>query len=185
MAPMPSYVYAMLLTGWAVWLAPFLLRMRNFRAPATIDRRARWGLLIEVVAFSLLWQTRFWERSPHVWQTVLSALCFAVAGCFSWAAVRTLGRHLRFDAGLDADHQLVRTGPYRIVRHPIYTSLLFLMFGLGFVIAPFWLFCVALAIFFVGTTIRIRVEDALLAERFGEQFEAYRREVPALIPFLK
>ena len=185
MAPMPIYAYVMLIAGWAVWIAPFLLYPRSPRTPATIDRRARWGMVIEAVAFTLLWQTRFWERSPQAWRTLLSALCFVAAACFSWTAVRTLGRHLRFDAGLDADHQLVRSGPYRTVRHPIYSSLLFLLLAVGFLVTPFVLLGVALAVFFIGTAIRIRTEEGLLAARFGEQFEAYRRAVPALIPFLR
>jgi protein-S-isoprenylcysteine O-methyltransferase Ste14 len=44
---------------------------------------------------------------------------------------------------------------------------------------------VASLIFVMGTEIRVRVEDELLAARFGEQFLAYRRSVPAYVPFLR
>jgi protein-S-isoprenylcysteine O-methyltransferase Ste14 len=181
---MPAYSYLILMAGWVVWVAPFLLYKRSSSTPATVDRRARWGILIEALAFALLWQGRFWERMPAVWQVVASVLCFIAGASFSWKAVRALGRHWRVDAGLDRDHELVRAGPYGIVRHPIYTSLLFVLLGTGFLIAPWRLFLAALAIFLIGTRIRVRIEDGLLAARFGEQFEAYRRSVPAFIPFL-
>ena len=179
---MPSYAYAILLTGWLAWGAPFFLYKRSTSSPVKVDRRARWGILLEVIAYSLLWQTRFWEKSPQVWRTTLAVLFLGVAVLFSWTAVRSLGRHWRIDAGLDSDHELVRSGPYRIVRHPIYASMLFLLLGTGFLIAPMLLILASLAIFIFGTEIRVRVEDGLLASRFGEQFEAYKRAVPAYIP---
>ena len=96
-----------------------------------------------------------------------------------------LGRHWRIDAALSSDHQLVTTGPYGIVRHPIYTSMLCMVFGTGFMITPLRTLLVASLIFVMGTEIRVRVEDELLASRFGEQFLAYRRSVPAYVPFLR
>jgi protein-S-isoprenylcysteine O-methyltransferase Ste14 len=59
-----------------------------------------------------------------------------LASLLSWTATRALGRHLRFDAALTPDHQLVRSGPYRLLRHPIYTSMFCLLLGTGFVITP-------------------------------------------------
>ena len=113
-------------------------------------------------------------------------LCFiflALAGLLSWTSARALGRQWRFDAGLNADHQLVQSGAYRFVRHPIYTSMLCLMLGTGFLIAPLLILAIATALAVSGTEIRVRIEDALLASRFQESFEAYRRRVPAYIPF--
>jgi len=166
-------------------MLPFLLFKRSSRTPAKVDRRARWGILIEAVGFSLLWQSRFWEPSPSLWRALLSALCLIAAALFSWTAVRALGRHWRIDAGLDADHELIRSGPYAIVRHPIYTSMLFLLLGTGFLVAPGLLLGASLTVYIAGTMLRVRIEDALLAARFGEQFAAYRAAVPAFIPFLR
>jgi steroid 5-alpha reductase family enzyme len=90
----------------------------------------------------------------------------------------------RFDAGLNADHQLVQSGAYRVVRHPIYTSMLSLMLGTGFLITPMPVLLLATVLFVIGTEIRVRIEDALLASRFGEAFQEYKRRVPAYIPFV-
>ena len=70
-------------------------------------------------------------------------------------------------------------------RHPIYTSMLCILLGTGFMITPWRMLLVASLVFIVGMEIRVRVEDRLLASRFGEQFLAYRRSVPAYVPFLR
>jgi len=109
----------------------------------------------------------------------------ALASVLSWTATRALGRYLRFEAAVDADHQLVRTGPYRVVRHPIYASMLCLILGFGIMVARPVVFLVAMILFIAGTEIRVRVEDRLLAESFGEEFREYRRSTAAYIPLLR
>jgi protein-S-isoprenylcysteine O-methyltransferase Ste14 len=101
--------------------------------------------------------------------------------CFLGPA-RALGRHWRIDAGLSKDHELVRSGPYRFVRDPIYKSMLL---GTGFLITPLLVLLLSVLLFTIGTEIRVRIEDSLLASNFGEQFQEYKHSVHAYIPFLK
>jgi len=115
----------------------------------------------------------------------LAALFFVLASVWSWTGVRALGRHLRFDAALSQDHQLVRSGAYRWLRHPIYTSMFCLLLGTGFLFTPVPLLIAVIVVFAAGTEIRVRIEDALLATRFGEQFRDYQRTVSAYIPFIR
>jgi protein-S-isoprenylcysteine O-methyltransferase Ste14 len=103
----------------------------------------------------------------------------------SWSSVRHLGRQFRIQAGLYEDHRLIRTGPYRLVRHPIFASLLSALLCTLLLLTP-WQWCiVSLALFLLGTEIRIRTEERLLASRFPEEFLEYRRHVPAYLPFLR
>ena len=182
---MPSYAYAILITGWLIWVAPFLLAKRSPAPARNLDRRARWGILLVAIAYSILWQTKFWERPLPGWRVATSTAFFLVAGVLSWTATRSLGRQWRLDAGLSTDHELVMTGPYRVVRHPIYTSMLCVLLGTGFMITPWWLLLVSLLVFMAGTEIRVRVEDRLLASHFGDRFREYESSVPAYIPFVK
>ena len=182
---MPVYCYAILAAGWLVWFAPFPLTGWSFKASAQTDRRARWGILLQMLGYAALWQGAFWTRSPAVWRIALSVFFLAFAGIFSWTATRALGRHLRFDAALSPDHQLVRSGPYRLLRHPIYTSMLCLMLGTGFMISSAPLLLLATVLFVAGTEIRVRIEDRLLASRFGPAFSEYRRSVSGYIPLVK
>ncbi len=182
---MPSYAYVILAAGWLLWAIPFFTAVRNKEAAGQVDRRARWGILIEAVAYSIVWQARFWERPLPPWRTALSVLFFLLAAVLSWTARRALGRQWRIDAGLSADHELVTSGPYGFVRHPIYTSMLCLLWATGFILAPWPLLAIATAVFVLGTQMRVRAEDRLLASRFGERFQDYRRRTGAYIPFVK
>ena len=165
---------------------PFLLAQRRTKRTAvTTDRRARWGLLLQGIAYAILWQSPFWLHPPAAWRVFLAAVFFVMAAALSWNGTRALGRQWRIDAGLNADHQLVRTGAYRLVRHPIYTSMLCMLLGSGFLFSPAALIVFALLVFLVGTEIRVRIEDSLLASRFGQEFAAYRGAVSAYIPFAR
>jgi len=103
----------------------------------------------------------------------------------AWRAVRHLGKQWRIAAGLYSDHELVRSGPYGMLRHPIYASLLGMLMGTAMVVTWWPILIVAVVVFLVGTEIRVRVEDQLLSSRFGEVFKQYQASVPAYIPFVR
>jgi protein-S-isoprenylcysteine O-methyltransferase Ste14 len=63
--------------------------------------------------------------------------------------------------------------------------MLCMLFATGFMITSLPMLLVSTLLFIVGTEIRVRIEDALLASRFGDQFRDYERTVSAYIPFLK
>jgi protein-S-isoprenylcysteine O-methyltransferase Ste14 len=181
----PLHGYVILAAGWLLWLAPFVLARRANEPARVLDRRARWGILLVVIGYAVLWQGKFWERPLPAWRLAISVGLLLLASVFSWTGTRALGKQLRFDAGLSSDHQLVTSGPYGVVRHPIYTSMLCLMLGTGIVISPPLLFALGLVAFLAGTEIRVRAEERLLASRFGDTFAEYRRRVPAYVPFLR
>ena len=179
----PLYGCVILAVGWVVWATPFVLAKRTGEPAKVVDRRARWGIVLLGIGYMLLWQVRFWEGPLAAWRLALTIVFLAVAGLLSWTATRALGRQWRIDAGLSSDHELVTSGPYRVVRHPIYTSMLCLFLATGLAISPLPLMAVAAVFFFTGTEIRVRIEERLLASRFDETFAADRRRVPAYVPF--
>ncbi len=177
--------YSILAIGWLLWMLPFLLFKQTAPAAKVVDRRARWGVVLIAISYSLLWQSHFWERRIEGWRMAISLLLFLIATLLSWTARRALGEHWRIDAGLNADHELVRGGPYGVVRHPIYTSMLCVLLATGGMITPWWLLAVSLLFFFAGTEIRVRIEDRLLSSRFSEQFREYQDRVPAYVPWVR
>jgi protein-S-isoprenylcysteine O-methyltransferase Ste14 len=182
----PVYAYVVVIAGVCLWLLPFVLTGWNKSAPQSVDRRSRWGLVLEVIGYSLMLLSRFWAMSPELWRVMASVSFLVLAVLLSWTATRALGRrHLRFDAAIGTEHDLVRHGPYHLVRHPIYTSMLCVLWGIGFMAAPPLLFAVATAVFLAGTEIRVRIEDGLLEARFGEQFREYRRSTRAYLPLVR
>ena len=112
---------------------------------------------------------------------ILGPVSVAVA----WSATRHLGKQWRFQAALSADHELVRTGPYRFVRHPIYASMLGMLLAVGLVWTWWPRLIAGIIVFIAGTEVRVRAEDRLLEERFQDVFVAYRSRVRAYIPGLR
>lgn len=174
---------------WLAWLYPFFFRAPHFqkRDSVTVSGPTRVGVLLEAVGVLLAFMTpaaRSAARSHPA--ALLGAAGFSIIGIIlSWTAVAHLGKQFRIHAGLYADHELVRTGPYRILRHPIYSSLLAMLLATILLLTPWMRAFLALALFLIGTEIRVRSEDRLLASRFGEHFAEYRKRVPAYIPFVR
>src|SRR5215475_1430454 len=83
---MPGYAYAILVAGWLTWVAPFLRTLRGLARPKSLDRRARWGILLVAVAYSILWQGKFWERQPSTARVATSTAFFLLAAVLSWTA---------------------------------------------------------------------------------------------------
>lgn len=178
---------AALVLIWAIWFLAFLVRARrNKQRAQTLDPRARWGIVLEGAAFFLMLL-----HGPATWASPLSPLRFCLgllfgllAISFGWTAVANLGRQWRVDAGLNADHKLVTSGPYRIVRHPIYFSMFAMLLAALSFVGTWPLWPVALVLFAAGTEIRVRIEDGLLRQRFGDSFSEWQRSVSAWIPLL-
>jgi protein-S-isoprenylcysteine O-methyltransferase Ste14 len=182
---MKAYPYILLAFGTALWVTPFFFTRNKRRVPVRIEKRARGGVLLQSLGYPILWQSHFWEKPPEDWRTIV-ALCFFVLACLlSWTAVQSLGRQFRFDAAIDSAHMLVRGGPYRVIRHPIYTSMFCVLLATGTVVSPLPLLLASIAVFSAGTFIRMRIEDRLLEAQFGAEFLQYRQRVPGFLPFIK
>jgi protein-S-isoprenylcysteine O-methyltransferase Ste14 len=173
---------------WFAWIYPFLFRAphRQRRESITDAGPTRAGLLLEGTGIFLAFVFhRPLDAEPPLAVEVLTPAIGLASAVMAWQAVRHLGRQFRIHAGLYHDHALVRTGPYAIVRHPIYTSLLG-MLVYSILLFTRWNWAVmSLAFYIAGTEIRVRAEDALLASRFGGEFDEYRRAVRAYLPFLR
>ena len=100
------------------------------------------------------------------------------------ASSTALGKNWSFEARMREDHQLVRTGPYARVRHPIYLGMLLFLLGLAVAMGHWLQLIVGLPVFLIGTAIRTRAEDRLLEEQFGDEFRAYAAHTPAVVPGL-
>jgi protein-S-isoprenylcysteine O-methyltransferase Ste14 len=176
-----------LLVCWFAWWYPFLFRAPHVqrRQSITLAGPTRVGLLLEGLAIFIAFFFHLPANlHPGVPRMLLSMAVGPLAPLLAWTSVTHLGRQFRISAGLYEDHQLVTTGPYAVVRHPIYASLLAILLCTLFLLTPWKWVAVSLLFFFVGTEIRVHTEDQLLASRFGAAFEEYRRKVPAYIPWI-
>lgn len=173
---------------WILWLLIFVVRhLRPGGGEAVVTApEARMGIVLQGIAFALVWTfTRPAMSEGPAALLILSMILGPVSVFGAWSAVRHLGKQWRIQAGLNADHELVQTGPYRYLRHPIYASVLGMLLATGFLWTRWPMLVLALIFYFAGTEIRVRAEDRLLAGRFKESFTAYRSRVHAYIPFLR
>jgi protein-S-isoprenylcysteine O-methyltransferase Ste14 len=110
------------------------------------------------------------------------ALC-AAGVVLAVAARRALGRHWSGEVTAKVDHALVTTGPYAVVRHPIYSSV-FVMYG-GTAIAFGEVHAlVGIALLAIAYARKIPMEEAVMSREFGEAWRAYRARTKAIIPGL-
>ena len=180
--------WVVLMVSWFAWGYPFVFRApHNQKRPSiTALGPTRAGLFLECLAIFIAFACRMPGGAPLEWWRMAGSMaCGPLAGLLSWTAVRHLGRQFRVNAGLYEDHQLVTSGPYAIVRHPIYSSLLAILASTLFLLTMWQWAVLSLALFIAGTEIRVRTEDGLLASRFGESFRTYQKRVPAYLPFVR
>jgi protein-S-isoprenylcysteine O-methyltransferase Ste14 len=99
-----------------------------------------------------------------------------------WARF-TIGTNWSGVVTLKEDHELVQAGPYRFVRHPIYSGILLMGLGTQIVYAEAFGFELLLFVSAVFAY-KLRIEEDLMTEQFPSQYKEYRRHVKAIIPFL-
>lgn len=122
---------------------------------------------------------RFIPVSPWIMSAglVIEAVGLVVA---VWAR-RHLGRHWSGEITIKVEHELIRSGPYRWMRHPIYTGILAMYAGLLLVTGE-WLAVAGFMLVGLAYWRKIRLEEANLEIAFGANYDAYRRETRALVP---
>jgi protein-S-isoprenylcysteine O-methyltransferase Ste14 len=118
-----------------------------------------------------------------LWLAVLgAALTFAGLAFAIWARFVIAGNWSSY-VELKRDHELIVAGPYRWVRHPIYTGLLLAFVGSALAVGE-WRGVLAVAIVAASFWRKLKLEEAVMRGRFGEAYARYAARVPALIPFL-
>jgi protein-S-isoprenylcysteine O-methyltransferase Ste14 len=177
---------------WIAWLVYWIWSAANVK-PA-IRRESRWertSYIMPIVIASILLSippiTRAGFLLSHLlppglayWPGVL--LIAAGLGFSVWAR-QHLGRNWSGTVQVKQDHQLICDGPYRFVRHPIYTGLLAAFLGTA-LINNHWAGILAVLIAFGSFWRKLRLEEHFMRETFGPAYEEYRRKTAALIPFL-
>jgi protein-S-isoprenylcysteine O-methyltransferase Ste14 len=189
----------MLLTAWQIELLPWYgiaiywaitwLRVKRTKArEKSADRMIT--LAVVVLAYNLLFanwprigplRLRFvpqnawiaWSGIALTWQGVALAI---------WARY-SIGEFWSARVALKEGHQLIRSGPYRVVRHPIYTGLFVAAAGTALVVGE-WRGVLAVALLLAAHSRKALREESLLTSEFGEEYRDYRRRTGFLLPRL-
>jgi protein-S-isoprenylcysteine O-methyltransferase Ste14 len=108
-------------------------------------------------------------------------LCLVGFGFAVWARVH-IGRNWGMPMSLREGHELVTSGPYAYVRHPIYSGLMLAMIGSAFTASLLWL--LGLPLYFAYFLFSARSEEKTMRAQFPDAYPAYRRHTKMLIPFV-
>ena len=161
----------------------------------TADREGRWSVLLRGLLFFYMVFTVVIFAADPFW---LSSFAISLPVWSRWAGValgivslplliwvhHTLGQHWSTNLRLREGHRLVTIGPYRWIRHPMYTVLLSFFIGLALVSAT-WLVVLLVVASFLVLNSRIGVEEQMMGERFGEEYRSYKECTGRLLPRLR
>lgn len=172
----------------AIWVIAGASTKRTVYRETHAQRLGYWALL--VVAYFLLlygWRLAYPlslrvipRAAPIAW--VAALLCVAGLAFALWAR-GTLGRNWSGVVTLKEGHELVEHGPYRFVRHPIYTGMLAMFFATALVqthVAGFLGVLLAFASFWI----KLDREEKLMLQQFPQQYAAYQRRAKRIVPFV-
>jgi protein-S-isoprenylcysteine O-methyltransferase Ste14 len=168
-------------TFWAYWL---LTAVSAKRGRVQWSRELRIRVVIVVVTIFLVRLGAFRGRGidTEPWRAGVGLVLFALGLAFAiWARV-SLGRNWGTPMTQKDEPELVSSGAYRLVRHPIYSGIL--VAGLGTALALSWLWLTAVGLAAVYFLYSATVEERYLTERFPEDYPAYRRSTKMLVPYI-
>ncbi len=119
---------------------------------------------------------------PGWWPVALGFVVLALGLALRAWAAHELGRFFRFTVVVQADHRVVDTGPYRLVRHPSYTGLLMIELGLGIELGTWLSIAACLLPPLIAFAIRLRHEEKILISELGEPYRVYMARTHRLVP---
>ena len=186
------------LPGLAAFAAGFLLFIlgliaarrragREARGNATRSRRSMLGILVQGCGIGIAgFGPVDVALDPLGTRALVEAAAVGVlmaitAGLFYWAS-RTMGRNWSIVARTRDDHRLVETGPFALIRHPIYVALFLLTLAMAIAYGHVAQLVYAVPLFVIGSWLRIGEEERLLRAMFGTAYEAYAGRVKRFVP---
>jgi len=176
---------------WLAWIAYWWYSARDVKPTAQPEPFAsqiqyRAPLILGVLCFAVprVMPTPLTDRFVPVGPIfpAVGTILLAVGLGFAVWARRHLGRNWSVQVVVKEDHTLIRTGPYRYVRHPIYTGILLAMLGMAIAIGE-WRVLLGFGFMLLSFMIKSRQEERRMRETFSEYVE-YQRQTAALIPYV-
>ena len=179
----------------AVGLLAFLIALlaarwrsgREARGNATRSRRSMVGIAVQgigllITAYGPIRTTLDPLSAKSLIEAIICAVLMTGAvGLFFWAS-RTMGNNWSIVARTRSDHQLVETGPFAYLRHPIYVAIFLLMIAFALGYGHGTKLIIAIPLYAIGTWLRIGEEERLLAAMFGDAYIRYAARVKRFIP---
>lgn len=180
---------------WIAWAALWVLwtlrtkrtqRRLNSAEALTYMVPTALGAYLCMARSDILTRLGVWRRNipPLPWLMWLGAALTLTGLLFAIWARLYLGKNWSGLVTVKHDHELIRTGPYRFVRHPIYSGILLALTGTVLCRRNLWGF-LGVALVWLGLWLKSRLEERFMTETFGAQYDDYRRTTGAILPHLR
>lgn len=176
---MSSVEILILVTGTPILLVAtwwISLRARRYHGVARF-------FSFESIFLLCLLNWRFWFFEPSSWNQIISwaLLCGSIVpAAHGFYVLRVVGK----PAGqFENTTALVRVGPYKLIRHPLYASLIMLGTGVCFKSVSMITVCIAV-VNAIALTATARIEEKEMMERFGQEYDNYMKETKMFIPYV-
>jgi protein-S-isoprenylcysteine O-methyltransferase Ste14 len=166
---------------WLYWLVA-AFSVKRGRVPWSRELRIRVILVILVILLIRLGVFRGHGLTTDPWRAGIGLVCFTLGlGLAIWARVH-IGRNWGPPMTQKDEPELVTSGPYRLVRHPIYSGIL--AAGLGTAVALSWWWLIAVALAGVYILYSAKIEERYLTDQFPDDYPDYKRSTKMLVPFI-
>jgi protein-S-isoprenylcysteine O-methyltransferase Ste14 len=179
-------LYIVLVVLWISFevLISFLLRSNKSRA-VSFDRNSIliiWVVLILSIAAAVFETFHF--LSPSAFIFYLGLTLIAVGMLLRITAILSLRKRFTTNISIQVDHLLKTDGLYSTIRHPSYTGSLISFAGLGLAFGNWLSFCTIIIPITSVFLYRINLEETMLLQHFGKEYEDYMRKTKRLIPYI-
>jgi protein-S-isoprenylcysteine O-methyltransferase Ste14 len=166
---------------WLYWLVA-AFSVKSGRVPWSRELRIRAVIVVIVILLIRLGAFRGHGLSTDLWRAGIGLILFVLGLGFAIWARMHIGRNWGTPMTQKNEPELVTSGPYQLVRHPIYSGIL--VAGVGTAVALNWLWLTA--VFLAGTYFlySATVEERYLSEQFPDNYPVYKRSTKMLVPFI-
>jgi protein-S-isoprenylcysteine O-methyltransferase Ste14 len=166
---------------WLYWLVA-AFSMKRGRVPWSRELRIRVVLVVVVILLIRLGAFRGHGLNTDPWRAGIGLVFFAVGLGFAIWARMHIGRNWGPPMTQKVEPELVTSGPYHLVRHPIYSGIL--AAGLGTAVALSWWWLIAVALAGVYILYSAQIEERYLTDQFPDDYPDYKRSTKMLVPFI-
>lgn len=182
----------LLIITWTIWLLIEILFGRIFRSGKDhkqgLDKKSLlyiWITILFSIGMAVFAATiSIFQISLAIWPFILGVILIYTGIVFRYIAIRTLGKYFTVDVAIHKDHQLIRHGFYRYLRHPSYTGSLITFLGFGFSLNNYLSLALGFLPVLISMIYRIRIEEKVLVCKFRTEYKEYQKDSWRLIPWI-
>ena len=180
-----------LLLPLAAVIVIYVVRMIELRTRRELIQ----GPILERLSFRLFWfvgtgitiaaiAEYFVRENEFHWPWFVSGCALGFASfALRRRAIAALGRFWSLHVEIRETHQLVKSGPFRWLRHPTYFSMLLELLAVAVVLEAIYTICLIPVLYFPALAYRLHLEEPALIEKFGDAYREYMRTTPAFLPY--